>query len=434
VTVELDTGPGSAPPRSRFWDRCRRWAGILAAFFTFQTAVQVSGILAGLLVVRSLSVVEFAQYALATSLLGFLVLVSNLGASSALVFYFRETAHEPTAFGRYYRAVLSVRRMLLAGVLPAVAVGFLWMGGRNGFPRGSLALCLLVVAADALVLISVTGQTTSLRLHTRSTEAYRAELAGAVTRLVLVAAVLGIGWRWAVPALLATVAGDFVARVLSRPGSHPGESDTGVERRRIWRYLAPTLPSEVFAAFQGPLILWVAAVAGSTQGVAEVGALSRLAQLFALLSTLAALVFLPRLAAIPDDDVYRERFLQFAAALAGLAAAILIACWFGADLLLLALGSGYAGLRREMLLSVATSGIVVLASYGIWVNAARSWKRWQIPLALATVAFQAAYVVSFPFRTTADFLWFGLWSAAVMAVAQLGNAVVGCYRPRWVRW
>lgn len=407
---------------------------ILGAFVTFQAGVQLAGILAGLLVVRSLPVVEFAQYALATSLLGFLTLASNLGASSALVFFFREAIRDTPSFGRYYRAVLAVRHWLLSIVLPLVAVGFVWMGAQNGFPGGALVLCFVAVALDAYLLISVTGQTTSLRLHDHSSQAYRAEVAGAVTRLVLVGLVLGVGWRLAVPALLATVVGDIVALALSKAGSRGGKEGARAERRQVWRYLAPTLPSEIFAAFQGPLILWLAAANGATRGVAEVGALSRLAQLFALLSMLASLVFLPRLARIEDDRLYRTRFLQFGGALGVSAVAICGAAWLSSDLLLSLLGHRYSGLRHEMLLSVATSATLVLASYGIWVNAARSWKRWQVPLAAVTVLFQVGYVVAFPFRSTADFLGFGLWSVVVMAVLQLGNAVVGSFRPQWVKW
>jgi hypothetical protein len=407
---------------------------ILGAFVTFQAGVQLAGILAGFLVVRSLPIVEFAQYALATSLLGFLTLASNLGASSALVFFFRETIRDAPSFGRYYGAVLSVRRWLLAIVLPLVAVGFVWMGAQNGFPGRALVLCLAAVALDAYLLIFVTGQTTSLRLRDRSSQAYRAEVAGAVTRVVLVGLVLGVGWRFAVPALLATVVGDIVALALSKAGSSGGGEGARSERRQVWRYLAPTLPSEIFAAFQGPLILWLAAATGATRGIAEVGALGRLAQLFTLLSMLASLVFLPRLARIEDDRLYRTRFLQFGGALGVSAVAICGAAWFCSDLLLSLLGHRYSGLRHEMLLSVATSAALVLASYGIWVNAARSWKRWQVPLAVVTVLFQVGYAVAFPFRSTADFLGFGLWSVVVMAVLQLGNAAVGCFRPQWVKW
>jgi hypothetical protein len=182
------------------------------------------------------------------------------------------------------------------------------------------------------------------------------------------------------------------------------------------------------------LTVWLAATFGSNRNLAEVGALSRLGMVVGLFSALIGVVFLPRLSRIVDDRQYLVRYLQFGAALACVAAALLAAAALFPHLFLLLLGGRYAGLQRELLLVVGGSGVSLLGGYVVNVNLARSWTRWQGLTLIVEIAVQALLVATLPLSTTAGVLTLGLLGTATGVVLQMTIAFLGFRHPRRVEW
>jgi hypothetical protein len=241
--------------------------------------------------------------------------------------------------------------------------------------------------------------------------------------LALVAAMVGAG-------LTAWIARDSAARPVARAVV----AQLGRYRRAVLRYLLPTLPSALYFSIQGPLVVWLAATFGASRNIAEVGALTRLGMLIGVFSGLTGVVFLPRLARITDDRLYRVRALQFGAVQLALASSLLLAAWVAPGPLLWVLGSQYRGLDRELLLVVAGAGLTLLGGFAVSINLARSWTRWET-LAVAILAtFQALAVARLPMGSTMGVLTFNLLTAAVGLALQLVVATLGFFRPRWVAW
>jgi len=211
-------------------------------------------------------------------------------------------------------------------------------------------------------------------------------------------------------------------------------ADLARARRAVLRYLLPTLPAALYFATQGPLVVWLSATFGKTRSIAEVGALSRLGLVVGLFSGLTGIVFLPRLARIADERLYRRRFLQFGAALLAVGLAILGTAAISPGTFLLLLGPHYRGLQRELLLLVASSVFTLLDGYLVSVNLARSWTRFQAPALAIQIVFQAFLVIRLPLSSTANVMLFGLLSAAVAFSLQAAMAAIGFKRPQWLHW
>jgi O-antigen/teichoic acid export membrane protein len=413
----------------------RRWVGILSAYFTAQTLTQLLGIAAGLLLINVLPVTEFALYTLALSVTTFFTFVSDLGSTTSLVHFFHRSRTESEDFQPYVDAVLSLRRgVFLLGAL-AVAVAFPLMAAAKGF---ELRDSLLVTGGIVLAVwfqISSSLRVLALRLADLYGRSYRAEVAGGGLRLLLVLALIASRLLWAWLAVLASALASAAVALLARP---EGETRTAADlrpyRRRVLRYLLPTLPSALYFSIQGPLTVWLAATFGGTRNIAEVGALGRLGLLVGIFSSLTGVVFLPRLARITDDRLYARRFLQFGSLLLGLALALFGAAALAPDLFLLLLGSSYEGLHRELLVVVASSGLTLLDGYLVSVNLARSWNRWQGLAVALLIASQAVLVTVLPLATTAGVLSFSLASSAMALMTQAAIAGIGFTRPGWVHW
>jgi O-antigen/teichoic acid export membrane protein len=437
--AEAPEGINEDPRHGVFRERLRRWVKILSAYFTAQTLTQLAGIAAGLLFVNLMPVREFALYTLAFSVITFFNFASDLGSSTSLVYFFHQAQKEGSDFAPQLAAVLSLRR--LAFLLGAVAVvaAFPRTAGAKGFGltesllvTGGILLCVWFQIGSSLRVLA-------LRLEDRYGPSYQAEIAGGLTRLLLAAAMVATfrleAWLGVLTSAVAAAVVYFLARPVSAAAAAAvSRIDLAPYRRRVIRYLLPTLPSALFFAVQGPLNVWLAATFGGTRNIAEVGALGRLGLLVGIFSSLTGVVFLPRLARIADERLYRRRFLQFGAALAAVALAMFVAAAALPGLFLFLLGKHYSGLHRELLLVVGGAGLTLLDGYAVSVNLARSWTRWQGAAVGSLIAVQALLVVLLPLSTTAGVLSFNLLGGAAALLGQVAILALGFTRPSWVHW
>ncbi len=416
--------------------RLSRWTRILAAYFTAQTLTQLAGIAAGLLFVNFMPVREFALYTLAFSVVNFFTFATDLGSTTSLVYFFHQSHKEGSDPGPYVRAVLSLRHAGFALGVAGVLLAFPRLAGAKGYGLREALLATAGIVLCVWFQISQSLRVQVLRLTDRYGASYRAEMAGGLTRLALAAAMVASALVRSWLGILSSAVGSGLAAFLARPAVSRPEApeDLRPYRRRVLRYLLPTLPSALYFAVQGPLTVWLAATFGGTRNIAEVGALGRLGLLVGIFSSLTSVVFLPRLARIADDRLYRRRCLQFGAAFAGLALAMLAASAVAPGLFLFLLGKHYAGLHRELLLVVGGAGLTLLDGYAVSVNLARSWTRWQGLAVGNLVAVQAALVALLPLSTTAGVLTFNLLGSAAALAGQVAILTLGFTRPAWVHW
>jgi O-antigen/teichoic acid export membrane protein len=416
--------------------RLRHWARVLAAYFTAQVLTQLLGLAAGLLLVRTMPVREFALYTLASSVITFFTFVSDLGSTSSLLYFYNRTAREGGSFAPYLAAVRSLRRLAFAAGAAVVAVALPRTALGKGFGAGETALCTAGVLLCVWFQIGASLSVLALRLEDRYGRSYRAEIAGGGVRLASAAGMAAASRLYSWLAVLGNAAAIAMVALLARPQDRGPADRAGLapHRRQVVRYLLPTLPSALYFSIQGPLVVWLAATFGATRNIAEVGALGRLGMLLSLFSNLSAIVFLPRLSRLADERLYRTRCIQFGAVMAAIAGALIAAVAAFPHALLALLGAHYASLTSEVLLVVCGSGITLVGGYLVSVNLARSWTRWQGLAMICLAVGQAAMVKLLPLGTTRGVLVFNVLSALIGLTLQLLIAILGFTRPRLVHW
>lgn len=414
--------------------RAREWVRILSAYFTAQTLTQLAGIAAGLIFINFMPVREFALYTLAFSVVTFFTFISDLGSTGSLLHFRRRTAQEGEELQPYVSAVLSLRRLAFLLGAAGVALAFPRAAFDQGYGTAETALVTLGILLCVWFQIGASLRTLVLRLADRYGQSYRAEIAGAGLRLLLALGMAASALLRSWLGVFATAAGTAATAFLARSAGPAAPADLRPYRRAVLRYLLPTLPSALYFSVQGPLVVWLAATFGEARNIAEVGALSRLGMVVGLFSSLTGVVFLPRLARVADDRLYRVRYLQLGGALLLVASALFLAAALMPRVFLMLLGEHYSGLHRELLLVVAGAGLTLLDGYAVGVNLARSWTRWQGLAMLSLVAVQAVLVAVLPLSTTPGVLTFNLLSAAAALAGQLAIAAIGFTRPRWVEW
>src|SRR4029077_9993714 len=160
------------------------------------------------------------------------------------------------------------------------------------------------------------------------------------------------------------------------------------DRRAIIGLIRKLAANAVFYCFQGQITVFlISFFAHRASSVAEVGALGRLAMIFAVLSNLLTNVFVPAFARCQNARKLRWLYAGIFAGVAAFSLLVLgFAQFFPAEFLLV-LGNKYAHLHRELLLMVGGAVISALAGTLWALNASKAWVAgsWlYIPLTLAT--------------------------------------------------
>ena len=345
VGVELRPAEAVAG-RAAGLGRLRRWAGILSAYFSAQTLTQLLGIAAGLLFVNSMPVREFALYTLAA--LGGHLLHLRLGPREHDVAASTSSTAPP---GRGATSALSRGGAVAApGCVPA---GRGWrasgLPARRPGPRASAwretPWSTAGVAALRLVPDRRLAPGALPAPRDRYGASYRAEMAGG-------------------PA--AGVRGDHGGDEPARPGSELRLCPCSRPHRPHSR--DPALPrgtTQELGPYRRQDLALPAAHAAERLLLLGPGTARRLARRHLRLGAqhrrggrplparpgggpvlgLTGIVFLPRLARIADDRLYRARCLQFGGLLLAVALAILLIAWVLPEGCLALLGEHYSGLR-----------------------------------------------------------------------------------------
>lgn len=418
-----------------------RWARLFSEYTAAQGAVQLLGVVSGLLIVNLLPVREYALYTFALSVFTFLAVFSDLGVNSALIYFRRETRIAGTAFAPYVAAAFRLRYVLLALGACAALVFMVLVGRERDFTTLELSAVGAVLVAAVWVQVGASIALLQLRLEGSYRESYWAEILGNGARL------LAVAMMWASMAALASVAmiagafGSLVTSLFARravrrteatatdgEAAYPGEPMKGIAR-----YLVPMSVSAVYYSIQSPLIVWLSVLFAGTRSIAEVGALGRLGIIFGLVSGFMGVVLLPRLSAVSDEAIYLRRYFQCWLVLILFGVAVIALAYCAPGWFLLLLGDAYRDLERGVLLIAIGSVLSTLGGFAVGINNARGWVR-HLPLAVAVFALaQASLILVLDLSTTTGVLYFGLWSAVAGLFLQLVLNLLGFFRPEWVK-
>jgi hypothetical protein len=184
------------------------------------------------------------------------------------------------------------------------------------------------------------------------------------------------------------------------------------DRAAMVGFIRSQAANAVFFCVQGQITVFLISIFGrKVSSIAEVGALGRLAMIFAVLSHLLANVFAPAFARCQDRTRLRWQYAAILSAVAAFSLAIVGAAYFFPQQFLFVLGNKYAHLGRELLLMVGGAVITAIASTLWSLNAAKAWiaGSWlYIPLTLGT---QLALIPFTDFSSVPGVLTFNLISA-----------------------
>ncbi len=414
-------------------ENSRRRYRILLVYLTGQGLVQFTNLLTGFLLLRWLTMENYAQFIVAFTFQLTLGFLTDLGFSGTIVALVGPRGNDPSVIGAYIRSGRHLRNVLLLVLTPVAAVFYVHITRQHHWTVVTSVLLFASVVASIYFSTTVSYFGAPLLIRGRLSHYYRHQLTGALFRILACGALYFSGLLSAWTTSWVNALGFFVigwlfareARPFIALPAHPDSKAT----RQMMQYILPSLPSYLFFALQGQIALFLISFFGQTHSIAEVGALGRIGQLFLLLIGFNAAVIEPFMARLPDKQVLRN-YLLIAAAASAVCVPVCCLGFFDPKLFLLLLGPKYASLSRETGWLILSSCVGYLVAVLWTMTAARRWIYWlttstNIVLILAA---QILFLWRFRMDSTLHAILFGLATNLAYLIAMLFNSVYGFIR------
>ncbi|MEJ1964422.1 MAG: hypothetical protein WDO56_23910 [Gammaproteobacteria bacterium] len=386
----------------------------------------------GIVVVRSLSVEQYAYYTLANAALGIASALADSGMGNALVAQSGRVWQEPDRLGAVMATGLAFRRKIALRCALVLSPVLILLVLRQG---GSVSEALLLCGAMIPVFLATTATSLleiPLRLHQKLKSLQTLQTIAGIIRLACVSIVsllYPVAWLAILGALLPPLLQNRSLRKRSAGFADLQAPHDETARKKISQQIVRSLPGTIYYVFGSQLTILLITLFGTTESVAQVGALGRIAMIVTFLLSMFYMIAIPRYARIPETEskkLLRLYLLMLAAITAACGLAVLFA-WIAPTVVLFILGAKYNSLSSELVLAVTAGSLSVICSAASSMAAVRGTVAPPLILIPPSIAMQALLVFLLPLDSVASMFWL---SIAVSAVQLIVNVAVFMQRLR----
>jgi len=401
----------------------------IAEYLLSQGFAVAGNLLYGLLCIRLLPVEEYAKFVVVFAIQGSLIVLMDIGGSGSLTPLVGERADDLRLIADYLASSRQLAYGLFAAAFPiTIFVYPLLVRNRLWSWHVVAGMVVIVLVSTWFARVGATyGAVLILRRDRRHW--YRAQIVSSYGTLALLVVFVVFHWLNGFAAIVINVsgmvwiAGDYYIRARRLLGCAGKPSKE--KRTAIVQLAMPSVPGVVFYALQGQIAVLLITIFGRTTAVASVGALSRLGQIFGLVTPMNAILVEPYFARLAKHRLKTAYLLVVAFALACGGAATVLALVFPGPFLWV-LGSKYSGLRSDVVLVILSGAMGLVGSVIYAMNCSRRfvYHSFVISQIVITLAVEAIFVWKVDLSTVRAVL---LLNIAIGVPALLINFIVGVY-------
>lgn len=370
--------------------------------------------ISGFLIVRLLSKSEYAAYTIAASLQTLLNALTDCGIGWGLNAVGGPIWNDSSRLRGLIQIALRLRGYLTIVAVPMTVASAIYLLRKNSVSWTNTAALTAIVIGTIWGTFLTTIYGTSLRLRALYTTAQKFDLLAAFLRLALVASFafffLNAIAAVAITALTATLQGLLVRRKTDKLlPAEPKEEES--DRRALIGLMKKQALATLFFAYQGQITIWIISIFGSTEKVADVGALTRLAVLFAIIGSIVTGLTAPTLARCNSLRQLVQLFAIELLAYSVFATTLFVLSLIFPETLLWILGGRYSSLTHEvpLLVGAAVIGGLITIIHSLALSRGWIWQTWMIPI--TTLAVQLISAAFLDLDTVSGVLWFGIFSS-----------------------
>jgi O-antigen/teichoic acid export membrane protein len=413
-----------------------RKAQVLLQFLFVQGLTLFGNLIYGILCVRLLPASEYAKFVVVFSVTSTLVALMDVNFSTSLAPLVGERVGDRKLIADYVASLRQLSHYIFAIVALGTMMLFPLLVKHRGWDLRTVVwmIATLFVATWFIRVGSAYG--TTLVLLRERTLWYRGQMGQSYGTLILLGIVLAFHWLTGFVAIWINVAGIIFLGVYYYIAARQKLGEQGVssreKQRAIVRLALPGVPGSIFYALQGQISFFLITFFGHTVGVASVGALARLANIFGVLSKMNPMLVEPYFAKLPEQRVKSNYGAALLLGSLG-CGAITVLAWIWPEFFLWVLGPQYRQLRLEVLLVIASGSFNTVAALIFCINSARRFVYWWNVGAniVATIAIQTACILHFDMSAVRGVLYLNLFTNCVALAINVSAGIFGfIYGPR----
>jgi O-antigen/teichoic acid export membrane protein len=417
-------------PHNGLKGRTRRIFNAVLSFFLGQGALQAVNLAIGLLLVRALSVDDYAKFGLANGFQSTTSIFMDLGYASTIIPLVGERIFDRALVGRYVQGAKTLRNRAFWLISPFASIAFLVVTHRQ---KWAWPIQIALLASILVTLYSsgtVSYSSVPFFLYRRLRDYYLPQTITGILRLGAYLALRILGglnsWVAAGCGALSVAANGYLLEKKSRSYIDLPEDEDPLVRKEIIRYVLPAAPAILVGAFHGQIALLLIGIFGNTIGIAQVAALSRIAQIFNVLMTFNIVIIEPYMARLQREHLRPTYFKLIAVAATG-GVFLTSLAFLEPGLFLWVLGPKYGELNSLIGWVIFTACINYVAGL-IWImNRSRKWLFWRGTIAEISllIAIQVGFVAIFGIRTARNAVMLNFASSFCYVIAHSYVAIYG---------
>ncbi|MDB5119074.1 MAG: polysaccharide biosynthesis protein [Sphingobacteriales bacterium] len=376
------------------YSRITQWVKLVLLTGVSQVAVQAAGFVSGILIIRLLSIQEYALYTLANTFLGTMTMLADSGISSGVMAEGGKVWQDKKKLGVVLATGLKLRRKfgLISLIVTTPILANLLL--QHGASWLTTTLIILSIIPAFFAALSDSFLEMAPKLHQDIKGLQKNQIEVSLGRLALSALFLFI-FPFTYIAIIATslprLYGNFKLKKISARFASDEEEPDLLVQKQLTKGVKRTLPIVIYHCISGQISIWLVSFFGTTNNISELGALGRLSIIFNLFTILFSTLVIPRFSRMKEakSDLMKH-YLIIQATTIVISASLLFAIWLVSNQILWVFGENYSGLNFPLFLIALTSSIGLMSGICSQLVISRGW--FMKPLFLIGVNFGSTVI------------------------------------------
>lgn len=353
------------------------WVKLLSITTLAQVLIQVVAFFSGIIIIRELSIEEYAIYSLMNTLLSTMLLLSDAGIGTTIMAKGGLVWKDKIKLGVVLNTGLDLRKKI-AVVSLLISIPILcFLLYKNNVSLYSMPLLILVLIPSFFSGLSNSILQTAPKLAQEIWPLQKNQLIMNGLRLILIVAILiffPYAWVAVLIAGIPQVLSNVQLRKISKPLVDWEQAPSKEIQVELVQKIKHFLPGIIYYCFSGQIIIWIVSITGNTTSLAQLSALGRFTMALTLFTVIFNTVLKPRFARMEENkDLMLKRYLSITAILTGISFVIIGFAYIFPSQCIWLLGKGYQNLEQAFILNMVNGCVALMSGLMFSIYTSRSW-------------------------------------------------------------
>ena len=400
--------------------RIIQWGKLISITGSAQILVQTLALVSGILIIRLLPTKEYAFYTLVNTMLGTMGVLADSGVGDGVLSQGGKVWQDSTKLGSVIATGLDLRKKFAIASLVLILPILVYMLLNHGASIMMALLLSLCLIPSFLVALSASILEMAPKLHQDILPLQKNQIGLNIGRLVLVSLTLFLfpfAYIAISAASLPQIWANLRLRKISAAYADRNQEADPIVRAEIMKIVRRTMPGAVYFCFSSQITTWLISIFGTTDNLAQVGALGRLAVILNVFTAMFSTLVIPRFARLVNDKkLLIYRFLQIQFSLVILSLTIISIVILFPHPVLSILGKNYAMLSKEVVIVIIGSCLSMMAGITYNILLSRAWVMHPAIMIGVNIITQVILMLSLNLTKMQSVLWFSVINSMVSLV------------------